>query len=90
MSGGDVVQISDEERARLMIQADRLIEILATRYGVDPHEVVDAVRWVQEHKDWASKMRSAGSMGLITILLSALGISLWEGIKSLITSRPHP
>jgi hypothetical protein len=81
-------QITDAERTRLMIQADRLVEILATRYGVDPHEVVDAVKWVQEHKEWAGKMRSAGSIGLVTLLVSALMVSLWEGFKALLGRHP--
>jgi hypothetical protein len=71
-----------------MIQADRLVEILAARYGVDAHDVVDAVRWVQEHKEWAGKMRAAGSIGLITLLVSALMVSLWEGFKSLVGKHP--
>jgi hypothetical protein len=85
---GQLHQISEEDRARMTIMADRLIEILASRYGVEPQEVVEAVRWVQEHRDFGTKLKAAGWIGLVTLLLSALGVAIWEGAKSLM--RGHP
>lgn len=74
--------ISNEEVARIGLLADAVVEALAKRYGVTPNDVVSAVRWVHEHREFVSKMKHSGFLALIGIMISASLLSLWEGIKA--------
>lgn len=76
--------ISEDEKARLNLQADRLVELLSMRYGVDPQDVVEAVRWVKEHREWSGKFKLSAWIGLAGVLISSLLIALWEGIRSMV------
>lgn len=78
MSGG----ISDEEIARLGILADRVVDLIAKRYGVEPSDVVEAVKWVHDHKEFVSKMKHSGFLTLIGLMISASVLAFWEGLKA--------
>jgi hypothetical protein len=65
-------------------QVDAFVNILAKRYGIEPIEVVEAVRWVREHKDTLGKLKTAGWLALLGILISSAALAMWEGLKSLI------
>ena len=74
--------LSDEERAKLGLLADRLMHVVAERHGVSVQEVIEATRWVHTHKEFVTKMKSGGLIGLITFLITASLLALWEGIKA--------
>lgn len=74
--------ISDEDRAKVALQVDAFIEILARRYGLQPNEVVDAVRWVQHHKEFVSSMKKGGLLSLFGVMVSAMLMTFWEGFKA--------
>lgn len=79
--------LTDEERARLGMQVDLFVDLLARRYGLQPTEVIDAVRWVQTHKEFVSRMKNGGFFGLIGVLISAALLALWEGVKAMVVSK---
>ena len=75
--------LSDRDRAEIAATIDRLVETLADRYGVEPHEVVDTVKWVREKREHDAKMRNAAVMAVIGVIVSAVFLALWEGLKQL-------
>ena len=75
-------QISREEMARIGMVADAVVDALAKRYGVQPADVVDAVKWVREHRDFVSKMKHSGFLTLSGIIISASIVAAWEGFKA--------
>ena len=77
--------MTDEERAKLGLLADRLLEITASRHGVTVQEVIDATRWVHAHKEFVSKVKSGGLIGLVTFLITASLLAFWEGFKAYAT-----
>lgn len=80
--------LSDEERARIGLQVDYFVEAMSRRYGLQPNEVIDAVRWVQQHRDFVSKLRHGGLLGILSTILLGVLLSIWEGIKAMI-GRPQ-
>ena len=80
-------ELSEEDRIKLGMQADYLIEILSHRYGVTPSQVVEAIRWVDERRTAGNRLRQGGSLTLLSLVVGALGVVLWEGLKSLIWRR---
>lgn len=80
-------QLSDEERARLGLQVDLFVDLLARRYGLQPAEVIDAVRWVQTHREFVSRIKNGGFLALFGVLISAAMLAVWEGVKQLVTGQ---
>ena len=79
--------LNDEERAKVLAQVDYFVHILSERYDVSPHEVIDTIRWVRERKEFASKVKSTSAVSLLGILLSALALAIWEGIKTMVVIK---
>ena len=79
--------LTEEERARLGMQVDLFVDLLARRYGLEPSEVIDAVRWVQTHREFVSRIKNGGFIGLIGTLVTASFLAMWEGIKHFLGSR---
>lgn len=75
--------LSDRDRVEIAAQIDHMVEVLADRYGVEPHEVVDTVKWVREKREHDAKMRNAAVLAIIGIMASAVMMALWEGFKQL-------
>ena len=75
--------LTERDRAEIVAQIDHMVEVLADRYGVEPHEVVDTVKWVREKKEHDAKMRNAAVMAIIGVIVSAVFLALWEGLKQL-------
>ena len=69
------------------MQVDLFIDLLARRYGLEPTEVVDAVRWVQQHRDFVGRLKHGGWIALAGTILSAILLSVWEGIKALARAK---
>lgn len=64
------------------MQVDLFVDLLAKRYGLQPNEVVDAVKWVQHHKEFVASMKKGGFLSLFGVLISAMLLTVWEGAKA--------
>ena len=76
-------QISEDDRARVGMMTEMVIETISRRYGLTPQEAVDAIRWVHDHKEFVSKMKHSSVFTVVGVLVSAMLIAIWEGIKTL-------
>ena len=83
-----MADLSDEDKTRVTLQVDHFIEILAIRYGLHPNDVVDAVKWVREHRTLDEKIKASGIVALIGIIVGALVLALWEGLKHFMVNKP--
>lgn len=73
--------LMDDEKEHAAMQVDAFVRILAERYGIEPHEIVESVRWVQERRRTIDRMRSFAAASLIGTIISAMLVLLWEGFK---------
>jgi hypothetical protein len=80
----DDYELSEKEKAHVVLQVDHFIEILSRRYGIEPNEVVDAVRWVGSHKNIEGKIQMGATLSIIAVLVSAILLAMWEGITHMI------
>jgi hypothetical protein len=76
-------RLSEEERARVGLIADRIVTVLADRYSIKPQEVQEAMTWYRNHREFVSRMKSGGFLTLVSVLISAIMLSVWEGAKAL-------
>lgn len=76
--------LREEERVRAAVLADLVIERIADRYNIDAGEVVESLRWVREHREFVSQLKSGGIKSVISLLLMSAAVAIWEGIKSLV------
>jgi hypothetical protein len=79
--------MTEEERAKVVMQVEHFITILSQRYGIEPTEVVEAVKWVQAHKLSTERLQQAGIKSILSIVLTALALSIWEGARSFLWKR---
>lgn len=75
--------LSEEERVRIGMQADAIIRVLADRYGLEPGQVIEAVRWVEHHKEFVTSLKKGGLLSLFGVLITATMLAMWEGAKVL-------
>ena len=75
--------LNADQRNEIVLQVDHFVRVLADRYGVTPNEVVETVRWVKERKASDDRLTNAARTALIGIVLSAILLALWEGVKML-------
>lgn len=73
--------MTDEERARAQIQVDHFIQVLETRYGISANEATELLRWARMQRERNAKLAQAGAFSLIGLVVTALGISIVEGVK---------
>lgn len=85
MNNHDDFDVADMQR--VIRQVDHFIEILEKRYGLQPSEIVEAVKWVQARKSFTAKLQISSALSVVGILLGAALVALWEGLKHLI-GRP--
>ena len=78
-------ELSDEEKRRVAASADYFLSYTANRYNLSVEDVLDTVKWVRERKEFAQKVKSTGTVSLIGLLVSALALAVWEGLKSLLS-----
>jgi len=76
--------LSDEERVRIGLQVDAMITVMAERYGVKPSQIIDAVHWVEHHREFVSSLKKGGLLSMFGIMISAGLLALWEGVKAFI------
>jgi hypothetical protein len=72
--------LSDEEKYKVTLQVDHFIEILSQRYGIEPTEVIDAVKWVRERKKFSEAVQNATTISFLGVLISAFLFALWQGV----------
>ena len=75
--------LNDEEKASIASQGDFFLEVLQKRYGITPQEIIDVIRWAQERKAFAEKLKASSTLAFVGIIASAILMALWEGIKQL-------
>lgn len=74
--------LNERQREEIALQVDTFVRVLADRYGVQPADVVDTVKWVKERRETDRRLHSAAVVALVGILISAACIALWEGFKA--------
>jgi len=62
--------------------AEAVIRILIDRYGMPPHRVVDAIKWVEERMEANASSKRASTNAIIVVVTSALALVLWTGVKN--------
>ena len=82
--------LSDEDKYRVTLQVDHFIEILSARYGIEPNEVIDAVKWVRDRKKFSESMERGAIISLIGAVVSAVLFALWQGVIHFISGEHKP
>lgn len=72
----------EDDKLRVGLIASAVVDELSKRYGLTPHQVAEAVLWVQEHRKTMEKMRHSGYLTLIGTLIGASLLVAWEGVKA--------
>jgi hypothetical protein len=75
--------LSEEERAKVVMQVDYFVDIMSKRYGIEPNEVVDVVKQVKQWQERNKRFSQAGYISLIGVIISAALLATWEGLKTL-------
>ena len=78
-------ELTEEERRRVHAQVEAFVELIIRRYDVNPEEVLEAVKWVREKKAFNDRVKSTGLISLIGLLVSAIGLAVWEGVKAMVS-----
>jgi hypothetical protein len=68
-------------------QVSVFIAIVCRRYGVTEDEIpklLDGLRWSMEHRQHLTKMSITGILAIVTTLVGALLLVLWEGLQHII------
>lgn len=74
--------LTEEEKARIGLLADAVVEVVAKRYSIEVADVQEAIRWYQHHKDFVTSIKKGGLLSLFGVLVTASLLALWEGIKA--------
>lgn len=80
----DINSLTHEERMKLAVQAEMVLDLFAKKNGITVNQLVDTIKWVEKHRDWMESMKRGGALALIGFLASALLLALWEGLKQTI------
>jgi hypothetical protein len=73
--------LSDEERAKVQMQVDHFLTVIETRYGISVNEATELLRWARAQRDRNTKLAQAGAISLIGLIVTALAMSVVEGVK---------
>lgn len=76
--------LTEEEKRKVEHQVEYFTQLMANRYRVEPDEILEAVRFVRERKAFADRVKSTGLVSLIGLIISALTLAVWEGMKSFV------
>jgi len=80
-------ELTEEEKYRVTLQVDHFIDLLSKRYGIQPAEVVEAFKWVKNHQSIENKLSLGATFSVIGVLVGALMMALWEGIRHFLSDR---
>jgi hypothetical protein len=83
----DDIRLSEEEKYRVTLQVDHFIDLLSKRYGIHPTEVIDAIQWVRDHKSIETKVQFGAMISVVSVLIGALLMALWEGVKHMVSGK---
>jgi hypothetical protein len=78
-------ELTDDERKKVAAQVEAFVELITRRYDVKPEEVLEAVKWVRERKAFSERVRSTGLVSLIGLLITAIALAVWEGVKAMVS-----
>ena len=78
-------ELTEEERRKVAAQVEAFVELITKRYDVRPEEVLEAVKWVREKKAFNDRVKSTGLVSLIGLLITAVGLAVWEGVKAMVS-----
>lgn len=73
--------LTPDERYRIQEQVEHFIRALETRYGITAQEATDLLRWVRGQRSRNEKLAQGGALALIGLIVTALTMSMLEGIK---------
>ena len=73
--------LSDEDRVRVQMQVDHFLTVIETRYGISVNEATELLRWARAQRDRNNKLAQAGAISLIGLIVTALAMSVVEGVK---------
>ena len=80
-------RLSDEEKLKVIAQVDYFLSLISKRYNTSPDEILEAVRWVKERRDFAQKFKSSAMLTTLGIIMSALAMAVWEGLKAMVLRK---
>jgi len=73
--------LSDEERIKVQMQVDHFLTVIETRYGISVNEATELLRWARAQRERNAKLAQAGAISLIGLIVTALAMSVVEGVK---------
>ena len=73
--------LTEEERVRVSAQVDYFVSIIEHRYGISANEATELLRWARTQRERNQKLAQGGALSLIGLVITAIAISLVEGIK---------
>jgi hypothetical protein len=77
-------ELTEDERKKVAAQVEAFVELITRRYDVKPEEVLEAVKWVRERKAFSERVKSTGLVSLIGLLITAISLAVWEGVKAMV------
>lgn len=83
----DNIHLTEDEKYRVTLQVDHFIDLLSKRYGINPNEVIDAIQWVRDHKNIESKVQFGALISVISVIVGAALVALWEGVKHMLGGK---
>ena len=81
-------ELSEEEKYRVAIQVDHFIEIIEKRSGMTFAEMMTLIQWVREHRLFVERMSTGTAWLLVTMVVSAVGYAVVEGMKRIFHAPP--
>ena len=73
-----------ERRIEAELQVEAFIQLLASRYNLQPEDIpqiVEDMRWVREHRSGIVRIQWAVALGILAIAVSGVVTAFWEGVK---------
>lgn len=80
--------LTEEERYKAALQVEHFIHILETRYGISATEATELLRWARAQRERNQKLAQGGALSLIGLVITAIAISLVEGVKAFFARVP--
>ena len=62
--------------------ASAVVDELSRRYNVHPNEVLDALAYLREHRQFMQKLKHSSYLTILGTLVAASMLVAWEGVKA--------
>lgn len=81
---GTIEQEFDHERRReeAALLVDQFSRIVEERHGVSLSEIIDMVKLMRENKAQLERLKHAGMVSLLSVVIGASLLALWEGLRA--------